>query len=259
MLEDRLIRALDCDHGDPEKTHAARFHVVPTSVAIATLAAEGYVTTKASIMKPRKNSGHYARHLVRMRHVNAPNVSGAFPEIVITNANDGSASLRIMAGLYRIVCSNGLIVSAATIGAVSWRHSNPHLTPYSVRERVAALADATAKLGPMIDAWQRIPLTLHQQEQFAARAMDLRGMPQDTPIRPYQLTVARRTEDMPENLWTIYNRVQENLSRPGISASRVRENGTRRRVSLRELRNIPQTLSFNTRLWELATEYANAA
>jgi hypothetical protein len=253
------LPALYTDHGHPEKTKLGRFHTVPTSVAIAALSAEGYVTTQARVMRPRKGSGEYARHLVRMRHEHAPMVGDSFPEIVIVNANDGSSSLRVMAGLYRLVCSNGLIVSTATIGAFSIRHSSRHLIPQFVRAHVAELADATTKLGPTIQEWQRIPMTLHQQEQFAERAMNLRGLPADTPIRPYQLTVARRTEDTPETLWNIYNRVQENLSRPGVSATRVREDGTRRRVSLRELRNIPQTLTFNTKLWELATEFAQAA
>lgn len=259
MLDTTLLPALYTDHGHPEKTKLGRFNAVSTSVAIAALAAEGYVTTKASVMKPRQGSGDYARHLVRMRHQHAPTVGDSHPEIVIVNANDGSSSLRVMAGLYRIVCSNGLIVSTATIGSFSFRHSSPHLVPQLVRARAAALADATSKLGPMIQEWQRIPLTLHQQEQFAERAMVLRGLPADSPFRPYQLTVARRTEDTPENLWAVFNRVQENLSRPGVSATRVRDDGTRRRVSLRELRNIPQTLTFNTKLWELATEYAHAA
>lgn len=259
MLDTTLLPALYTDHGHPEKTKLGRFNAVPTSVAIASLAEAGYVTTKASVMKPRKGSGEYARHLVRMRHEHAPVIGDSFPEIVIVNANDGSSSLRIMAGMYRLVCANGLIISTATIGAFAVRHSSPHLVPQLVRSHVAALADATSKLGPVIEQWRAIPLTLHQQEEFAARAMVLRGLPADSPFRPYQMTVARRTEDTPETLWSVYNRVQENLSRPGVSTMRVREDGTRRRVSLRELRNIPQTLSFNTRLWELATEYAHAA
>ena len=260
MLYEPIDHMLLCDRGDPAKTKAERFRSVPTAVAIQALADDGYTTVQAQGMRSRSRAVNpYGKHLVRMRHHNVvPTVGDSLPEIVLLNANDGTSSLRLLAGLYRLVCSNGLIVATAQIAAVSIRHSSPRLVTESVRDAAADIAARTALIGPTVAAWQALPMPLADQEEFAREAMVLRGIPADSPIRPYQVTNARRTDDLPENLWNVFNRVQENLSRPGIAATRVREDGSRRRVSLRALRNVPQTVSFNTRLWELADQYAKA-
>jgi len=259
MLYEPIDHMLACDRGDPEKTKAERFRAVPTATAIQALVDAGYTTVKAQGMKSRSRVANpYGKHLVRMRHDGAtPTVGDSLPEIVILNANDGSSSLRLLAGLYRLVCSNGLIVTTAQIAAITIRHSSPRLVAESVRDAAADIAARTALIGPTVAAWQALPMPIVDQEAFAREAMTLRGIPADSPIRPYQVINARRTEDLSENLWTVFNRVQENLSRSGIAATRVREDGSRRRVSLRNLRNVPQTVNFNTKLWELADRYAN--
>jgi len=259
MLHEPIAHMLACDRGDPEKTKAERFRAVPTATAVQALVDAGYTTVKAQGMKSRSRAVNpYGKHLVRMRHNDAtPTVGDSVPEIVLLNANDGTSSLRMLAGLYRLVCSNGLVIATAQIAAITIRHSSPRLVAESVRDAAADIAARTAMIGPTVAAWQALPMPIVDQEEFAREAMTLRGIPADSPIRPYQVINARRTEDLSENLWTVFNRVQENLSRPGIAATRIREDGSRRRISLRALRNVPQTVSFNTKLWELADRYAH--
>jgi len=259
MLYESIDHMLTCSRGDPGKTKAERFRAVPTAVAIQALADAGYTTVQAQGMRSRSRVANpYGKHLIRMRHNGVDTVGDSVPEVVLLNANDGSSSLRLLAGLYRLVCANGLIVATAQIAAISIRHSSPRLVAESVRDAAADIAARTALIGPTIAAWQAMPMPIADQEEFAREAMTLRGIPSDSPIRPYQVINARRTEDLPESLWNVFNRVQENLSRPGITATRVREDGSRRRISLRELRNVPQTVTFNTKLWALADNYAKA-
>lgn len=257
MLYESIDHMLTCDRGDPEKTRADHFRAVPTATAIQALANDGYVTVQTQGVRSRAGSA-YGKHMVRMRHSSAvPTVGDSLPEIVVLNANDGSSSLRLLAGLYRLVCSNGLIVSTAQIASISIRHSSPRLVADSVRDAASDIAARTSLIGSMVAAWQALPMPIVDQEEFAREAMELRGIPSGSPIRPHQIINARRTEDLAENLWTVFNRVQENLTRAGISATQTRDNGSRRRVSLRTVRNVPQTVSFNPQLWELADRYAN--
>ena len=197
MLYEPIDHMLLCDRGDPAKTKAERFRSVPTAVAIQALADDGYTTVQAQGVKSRSRAVNtYGKHLVRMRHNGAtPTVGDSLPEIVVLNANDGSSSLRLLAGLYRLVCANGLIVATAQIAAVSIRHSSPRLVAESVRDAAADIAARTALIGPTVAAWQALPMPLADQEEFAREAMALRGIPSDSPIRPYQVTNARRTED----------------------------------------------------------------
>ena len=168
MLYESINHMLSCDRGDPAKTKADRFRAVPTAVAIRALADAGYTTVQAHGMKSRTRAVNtYGKHLVRMRHSGAtPTVGDSLPEIVLLNANDGSSSLRLLAGLYRLVCSNGLIVATAHIAAITIRHSSPRLVAESVRDAAADIAARTALIGPTVAAWQALPMPIADQEEF---------------------------------------------------------------------------------------------
>src|SRR5210317_1881126 len=58
-----------------------------------------------------KEHTHFSKHLVTFRNPDMPTVNGIIPQIVLINSHDGSTSAKLMAGLYRFLCANGLIVS----------------------------------------------------------------------------------------------------------------------------------------------------
>jgi len=45
------------------------------------------------------------------------------PEIVLQNAHDGTSAYKLSLGLYRVVCTNGLVVKSAGIEDIRVRHS----------------------------------------------------------------------------------------------------------------------------------------
>jgi hypothetical protein len=45
------------------------------------------------------------------------------PEVVVINSHDGACAFRLIAGLYRLVCSNGLMVSDGEIASIAVRHT----------------------------------------------------------------------------------------------------------------------------------------
>lgn len=47
------------------------------------------------------------------RHDVLQNNQGLYPELVLINSHDGLSSYRLMAGLFRVVCSNGMIAGQA--------------------------------------------------------------------------------------------------------------------------------------------------
>jgi hypothetical protein len=64
-----------------------------------------------------------------------------------------------------------------------------------------------------------------------------------------QLLTCRRTEDLGDNLWVIFNRVQEHLCVGGLT--RRSTNG--RLVRTRRLTSINRDVQLNGQLWDLAT------
>ena len=62
----------------------------------------------------------HARHLIRLRRrVETVQLRDAIPEIVFLNSHDGTSAYQLRVGLFRVVCTNGLIVSASVFPV--WR------------------------------------------------------------------------------------------------------------------------------------------
>jgi hypothetical protein len=80
-----------------------------------------------------------------------------------------------------------------------------------------------------------------------------------TPIEPRHLDFARRTGDTANDLWTTFNRVQENCLKGGISARVAdRKPGQRRgrMVTMKRINGIDQDVKLNQALWVLAAKMA---
>ena len=59
---------------------------------------------------------------------------------------------------------------------------------------------------------------------------------------------ARRWEDRKGDLWTTFNRIQENLVRGGVSG----RGATGRRMTTREVAGVNENVKLNRALWSLA-------
>ena len=100
-----------------------KYQHISTIRVLDGLKREGFVPVKAMQSRVRiADKANFTKHLIRLRHVDArPTVSGLFPEIVLINSHDGLSSYRLMSGIYRLICSNGLI-AGNTYEQVKIRH-----------------------------------------------------------------------------------------------------------------------------------------
>ena len=79
----------------------------------------------------------------------------------------------------------------------------------------------------------------------------------EAPISAHKLLDSRRWEDAGDDLWHVFNRVQENLIRGGQrDFSRRREDG-RRYPRTRAIAGLDQNIRLNRELWNLAERVAN--
>jgi hypothetical protein len=91
-------------------------------------------------------------------------------------------------------------------------------------------------------------MNLDQQIDFATKARNLR-FGEDSTVDPVSLLDARRSQDAGDDLWRVFNRLQENTTKGG-----VRFQGMRR--ASRQLTNIDASVRVNQGLWSLAATYA---
>ncbi len=200
--------------------------------------------------------------MLRFRHQDisqALAVGDVIPEVVLINSHDGTSAYKLMAGLYRLVCANGLMVPDGEIESISVMHKGD--VAKDVVEGSHRLIGDTQRSLTTVQNWTRLQLTDGEQAAFAESAHKLRFADANgevtTPITPAQLLAPRRRDDICNDLWRTFNRVQENALSGGLSAVQRDADGRRvRRVSTRRINGIDQDVRLNRALWELAAKMA---
>jgi hypothetical protein len=247
----------------PYDAMSAKYSFVPTRGVIESMIAAGFQPFSAMQSHTRvPGKGDFTKHMLRFRHEDVSQalvIGDVIPEVVLINSHDGASAFKLVAGLYRLICSNGLMVSDGEIDSISVRHTGDVLKDV-VEGSYRLIGDTQKSLGTM-RAWTRLQLTDGEQQAFAESAHILRFADADgkvtTPITPAQLLAPRRREDVGNDLWRTFNRIQENSLAGGVSGVLRNASGRRvRRVSTRRINGIDQDVRLNKALWSLAARMA---
>jgi hypothetical protein len=180
-------------------------------------------------------------------------------EVLLKNANDGSAAYDLLAGLFRIQCLNSLVAMDTEMSSQRVRHSGD-VAPKVIDGVFSVLKDADRALSAP-DQWGQLQLARPEQMLLAEAAHAIRfptdeAGNQTTNVQPEQLLKVRRTDDRADDLWTVFNRVQENVIRGGLdnfgrdAQNRMRYNHTR------AVKGIDQSTALNRALWTLGEKMA---
>jgi hypothetical protein len=238
-----------------------RFVPIATIDIVRRLQKEGFEPHVAMQCKTRDASRReFCKHIIRFRHASTDRfVAGVTPEVVLINANDGGSAYKLMAGMFRFICENGMIVQNGRIDDVRIRHQGDAVG--EVIEGSFRVLDSVVKQMETPEEWSRIQLNRDSQLALADGARTIRfGDAEgnvDTPIQARQLLMPRRVADAGNDLWTTFNRVQENCIRGGLSAwSRDVSTGRSRRTTTRGVNSIDGDIKLNKALWTLGERMA---
>ena len=249
------------------EAHSSRsslYTYIPTANVIEGMMQAGFQPMLAKQGGSRvEGKAEYTKHLIRFRHetISAQMQLGdTLPEIVLINSHDGTSAYKLLAGLFRLICLNGLMVASGTLAEMIVPHKGN--VQAAVVEGSLRILDAAPKALAQVQAWQSIELAPAEQNAFAGAAHVLRFGDAEghvaTPIMPEQLLLVRRSADRGADLWRTMNRVQENVMRGGLWARAPRQPGQQvgRVITTREVRNIDQDVKLNRALWMLAQRMA---
>jgi len=242
------------------ESRSARYAYIPTSAVIEGLMKEGFQPFKATQGRSRiEGKTEYTKHMIRFRHASQNNiqVGDSVPEVVMVNSHDGTSQYELMAGIFRLICLNGAVVSESTIGSLKVPHKGDVVS--KVIEGSFEIIDGSRQALNVVTEWKALQLTDGERKAFAEVAHDLRFADAEgvktTPIKPEQLLEARRAADQGNDLWVTFNRIQENVIRGGLHGTVV-ENGSSRRVTTREVKGIDADVKLNKALWTLTQKMA---
>lgn len=235
-----------------------KYSLIPTIDIVNSLRENGWMATMAMETKPRdKERLGFTKHLIRMRHLDhmsnsTPMVGDSHPEIVLINSHDGSSSYQLHAAFFRLVCANGLIVPDATIDQQRFRHSGDIVK--QVIEGVFEVTKELPKATENIKKFQSIALSQSEAEVLAKSAILLKyDSLEESNIVPAAMLRARRSADTGRDLWSVFNVIQENMMRGGISV-RTKKGS---RIKTRKVSSIDNTVKLNKALWTLADEMSS--
>jgi hypothetical protein len=184
-----------------------------------TLTAQGYTNWTAKISRSNSRMSKSTKHFIRIRLGNAPTIVGeCIPEIVLFNSFNGEGSLGIAVGLYRLVCSNGLTVGqdlfSEKVRHVRGPNMNGFLEDFESKI-VWAIKYIKEKLEPQVQQMKNTKLSYTQMANIV-EGLTLTPAARDNVVVNLQ-TSRRRAVESEDNLWNIYNIVNETLRRRGRS------------------------------------------
>ena len=182
-----------------------------------------------------------------------------YPRIILTNSYDGFNSFTFRVGLFRLVCSNGLVVCTDKFVDISIRHIN--YTEEKLREVITCATSAVdAQIGTFNDM-RDIVLNDEQKIALAINALRFRkGLADDAPMVADEEGIADlltplRDEDNSNTLWSVFNILQEKITKGGAV---VGINGKKAR-KMRGIKSFAKDIDINQRLYKAATAYLPVA
>ena len=234
-----------------------------TATVISDMEKLGWYPVEAKQCRQKKGSkGIRSFHMVVMESNDVKtNILGADGNveakvrIIIQNSHDGFNSFRFMMGVYRFVCSNGMVVADAQFADFSIRHIN-----YSFEELRGVVAKVMAEVPATIDKMNLMNstvLTNDQKREMAVETYKIRkGYAPEDDINVDDQTLEDlltpvRKEDEGDSLWNVFNILQEKMIKGSFFAPG--KNGKTRKQ--RPITSIKKDLDYNERLWAVAEQY----
>ena len=234
------------------------YSFVPTSKVINDLRSLGWNPVDAQQVKARKKETNgYQKHMITFEN-DSYKTEGAteYPQLLLTNSHDGGNAFTLSAGIFRLVCSNGLVIKTEDYGTSRLVHKGYSFDSIQklVNDFVATIDETLTR----ITAMKEVELTKAQQMEFAKQAALLRFTEKsyneeniDKVLDLDDLLNVERAEDAGNGLWEVYNRVQESL----VQGKYQYLGGNKKFRKARPIKNFKQSIHVNQKLSELAFAY----
>ena len=242
----------------PSDEVSDKYTHIPTEKVIDDMQSLGWGVVEAKEVKARtKHTKGFQKHLLVFRNndivINGEDGDTVYPQILLTNSHDGKNSFQFQAGLFRLVCANGLVIADTQFEAVKMRHMG-----YSFEDLQVKIKDMVEKLPLTVESMNKMKAQEMTEESilaFAKDAINTRFPEKEMKridIDLKQLVVPTRKEDTGSDLWSVFNVVQEKI----VTGDFGYYAGGKFRKA-REIKNFKQDMVINKALFNVALEYAS--
>ncbi|EAA7899953.1 TPA: DUF932 domain-containing protein [Salmonella enterica] len=230
---------------DKHESRSDRYTYIPTITILESLQREGFQPFFACQSRVRDpDRREHTKHLLRLRR--AGQINGQHvPEIIILNSHDGASSFQLLPGIFRSVCTNSL-VCGQSFGEIRVPHRGDIVG--KVIEGAYEVLGIFDRVEEKRDAMQSLRLPPPAQQALARAALTYRFSEEHQPVTASQILAPRRYEDRQDDLWTTYQRLQENLLKGGLPGRTAKG----KRSHTRAVNSIDGDVKLNRALWVMA-------
>jgi hypothetical protein len=236
-----MLNALEATR--PSDKVSGKYAFISSAQFIKDMQVNGW-ELKNTINRSRTGKGKHAMRFRNPAHI-LPN--GDFLDIVVLNSHDGTCSFTLSLGIYRLVCSNGLVVGKDLVEPQRIRHVG--YAERKVKTAIEVLLSQASRIAEIVERLQARVLTIEEYTAFCNTALQVRN------LEPHKVTVEQfhtplREADKGMSAWAVLNRVQESVVR-GFDVVNLE---THRIKRIRALKGAKPEIEANKKLFDAITK-----
>ena len=230
---------------------------IPTDQVIKDMELLGWGVVDAKEVKARENVG-FQKHLVVFRNndvvIKGDDGDTVYPQVLLTNSHDGKNAFQFTAGLFRMICENGLVIATDTFENVKIRHMG-----YDFSTLQDTIKEMVERLPLTVEAMNKMKEVELQEEQMfdlAKSFLDIRVEGTENTFDDQaieEVLNVQRKKDEGNMLWEVFNRVQENIIEGNFEY--ITKTGKKRQA--RVIKNFKQDQDVNKKMFSKALEFAS--
>jgi hypothetical protein len=228
---------------------------IPTDRVIKDLELLGEGVVDAKQVKARKGEG-YQKHLVVFRNpdvvINGKDGDTVYPQILLTNSHDAKNSFQFQAGLFRMICENGLVIADKQFEDYKIRHMG-----YDFETLQGIIKEMVSNLDLTVESMNKMKATeLSKNQTFELAKLMLETRIENTnntftDQSVKDVLIPQRKEDKGFGLWEVFNRVQENIIEGNFEYNTIGGKSRQARI----IKNFKQDMKVNSKMFEQALEF----
>tara|TARA_R110000824_G_scaffold15193_7_gene64084 strand:+ start:1268 stop:2113 length:846 start_codon:yes stop_codon:yes gene_type:complete len=238
-----------------------KYLFVNTETIIDDLGKLGWKPVTAAMRKNRGKDTIFSKHMVTFQNpdimIKSKDGDDAFPRIILSNSHDGLQAFKFSVGIYRLVCSNGLVVADEEFSDFKIKHKG-----YTFEELRNVISQAVQDLPNKVEVLNKMKnriLTEVEKEKLALDAMLIRAgiTPDSDKAKDFEydketivdILEPKRDADKGSSLWTVFNVIQEKITKgdfhAALKGAKIRK--------VRAIKSFEKDLEVNKQLFRLAT------
>jgi len=231
-----------------------KYLFVNSETIIDDLAKLNWFPVTSAQRKSKGKSTIFSKHMISFQNpdikITSKDGDDAYPRIIMTNSHDGMQSFQFSVGIFRMVCSNGLVVADEKFSSFKIKHKG-----YTFGELrnvvVEAVKDLPNKVEVLNNMKSRI-LSTDEKRQLALDAMLIRAGVKTLNYDEEtidEILEPKRSEDRGDDLWRTFNVIQEKITQgdfhAALTGAKVRK--------VRKIKSFEKDMKVNKELFKLAT------